>query len=182
LEESDLRFAFDDGWSVVVWDKHLAYASSGGFGELKGTLACDFIAVRQGDGAYLIEVKNFIGYHAANKDKLSSPAWAEEMAGKARDTLAGMIWTCGRPSDQPPLRALIRETLQELNRTTPSLTVVVWIDDDPPLDPFTATSLRTAVQRHLRQWFKIRDVRVLSCPVLARDPSQLPGLRVTQLR
>lgn len=179
--ESRLRFDFDDGWNVVQWDDHLAYRGAGGFQELGGTLACDFIAVRQQVGAYFIEVKNFIGFHGANKDKPESENWAVELAGKVRDTLSGIIWTCGRSGDRPPLRGLIREALNEFSRDHPTLTVVLWIDDLPPLSPFAASSLRTAVQRQLRVWFRIRDVQVLSSTLLSRDPSQFPGLSVTRL-
>lgn len=181
FEESRQVFTFDENWRVVQWDKHPAYAGSGGFQALSGITACDFIAVHAVKGAHLFEVKNFIGHHGANKGKPESGQWAEVLAGKMRDTLAGIIWARGRAHDRPPLRALIGETLNEFTCKEPTLKVVIWVDDRPPLDAIVASNLRTAVQRHLRGWLGIRDVRVVSCALHARSPELLPGLTVTRL-
>lgn len=181
FKESRQWFDFDESWRVVQWDTHLAYAGSGGFQTLGDVTACDFIAVHPREGAHLNEVKNFIGHHGANKSKPESEQWAEMLAGKMRDTLAGIIWARGRTYDRSPLRAVIGDTLNELTRNTPTLKIVIWVDDRPPLDATVASNLRTAVQRHLRGWFNVRDVRVMSRTLLARNPDLLPGLIVTQI-
>lgn len=181
FKESGQWFSFDESWRVVQWDKHPAYSGSGGFQTLPGITACDFIAVHAVQGAHLIEVKNFIGHHGANKDKAESEQWAEMLAGKARDTLAGIVWARGRTHDRPPLRELVRDTLAEFTRNPPTLKVVIWVDDRPPLSAIVASNLSDAVARPLRRWLGIKDVMVTSCALHARSPERIPGLSVARL-
>lgn len=174
--ESRLDFTFDDNWRVELWDQQPAYRAPGAFSALEGTAACDFIGMHAVAGAFLIEVKNFTDYHHANKHKLESDAWAETLAGKVRDTLAGAFWTRGRAGDRAPVADLIAGTIDSLIQAPPALTVVFWVDDRPALKPADAVALRTAIRRYLKPWFKLRKVVVTSCAYF--EPDQIPGLTV----
>ncbi len=175
--ESRLEFVFDENWQVERWDEQPAYRSAGGFASVPGTSACDFLGRHAAAPAvYLIEVKNFTEYHHANRDKPTSAAWAETLAAKVRDTLAGALWTRGRSFDEPPIRALVDDTFAALLRDKPALRVVFWVEDRPPLDPAVASALEMAIRRHLVRWFRIGNVRVTSRSRF--DPAWVPGLTV----
>jgi hypothetical protein len=177
--ESRLVFRFEDGWMVEKWDDQPAYRDADGFGALAGTGACDFMAWHETDRVYLIEVKNFVGHHHQNRERISQRTIAEEAACKFRDTLAGVLWVRGRRFDVPPLEPLLRQVAEKLmvvgeGDRRPS--VVLWLEDRPPLSAASASAITSDLKRQLQRWFGIRRVLVTSLATF--DPTTLPGFSV----
>jgi len=179
LPESRLEFSFDDNWRVVKWDEHPAYRDPRTFGSSDGTSACDFLGHHAATGVFLIEVKNFTGFHHKNLVKLSSGQLIDMMTEEVRDTIAGVIWVRGRSYDQPPVDALVTETLQALTAKARSIRAVLWVEDLPQLDVRTAGAMAQQISRRLTAWFGIARVIVTSTAIHQRAP--LPGLTVRPL-
>jgi len=177
--ESRLEFSFDDNWRVVKWDEQPAYRDPRTFGSSDGTSACDFLGHHAATGVFFIEVKNFTGFHHKNLLKLSSDQLIDMMAEKVRDTIAGVIWVRGRSYDQPPVDALVTETLRALTTEVRSIRAVLWVEDLPQLDVRAAGVMAQQIARRLTAWFGIARVIVTNTEIHHRDP--LPGLTVRPL-
>lgn len=162
LVESRLEFTFDDDWNVVQWDTLPLYRASGGFGSLSGVAAVDFVGAHPVDKVVLFELKNFTDHHAANREKIADRAWHEELAGKVRDTLAGVVWARGRAHDVGTTGALLKAAVDAWGEKPMGLRVVLWVEDRPQLGSQSAAALASGVKRHLKRWLNIGNVAVLS--------------------
>ncbi|HEY0137985.1 MAG TPA: hypothetical protein VGB85_28060 [Nannocystis sp.] len=136
IPEGSLRCEFDDAlWTAIKWDAHAAYTH--GIGKLQGELtdpvssqkrpagtrAVDIVGVHAG-ALYLIEIKDFRGYEAANayrqEDELPL-----EVGFKVRDTIAGLVGAhaSGRNA------ALLGPFIRALADARP-VRVIAWILED----------------------------------------------------
>jgi len=177
FEESRPVFRFDDNWIVEQWDAHPAYRGADGFDKAPGTKACDFVGRHESGAVYLIEVKNFIGYHHDNRHRLEREGLPTEAAAKVRDTLAGLFWTRGRSADVSPLAEVISHVLDAtIASGSRGIRVVLWVEDRPPLDPAVASAMMSDLRRQLLRWFKISKVLVASLD--SAEPTMIPGLTV----
>jgi len=94
LTEGKLRFDFPIEWVATQYDKWAFYVRHFG-GSCGGNKAVDFLAYRpQDEPLWLIEVKD---YRRSRRTK-TSHVW-DEMAIKARDTLAGLVAARANGSD-----------------------------------------------------------------------------------
>lgn len=170
-DEGGLRFTFDGDWRVLKWDGHQAYL--GGVQQLQGTKAVDFFGLYIED-PWFIEIKDFRGHRVENKARVSSGELAQEVAGKVRDTLAGMIWACNRvPLDDCALQELVRPLLNRHHKVP----VVLWLEEDRQPEPPAASALAEAIKREL-VWLNPRVI-VLNRALARAKPIQ--GLQVTSL-
>ncbi|WP_437278244.1 hypothetical protein WME90_44665 [Sorangium sp. So ce375] len=170
-DEGKLRFAFDSDWKILKWDDHGAYV--GGLQRFQETKAVDFFGLYL-DEPYFIEVKDFRGHRIENKVRLSSGELAREVAYKVRDTVAAMVWACDRlPLDRGELRGFVRRILAR----TKKVPVVLWLEEDRPLEPAIASTLGEAIKRELT-WLNPR-VLVTCRSLVQTDP--VHGLVVTNL-
>ncbi|KYF50013.1 hypothetical protein BE04_37910 [Sorangium cellulosum] len=170
-DEGKLRFAFDGDWKILKWDDHDAYV--GGLQRFQETKAVDFFGLYLGE-PYFIEVKDFRGHRIKNKARLSNGELAREVAYKVRDTVAGMVWACGRsPLDGGELRGFVRPVL-ERSRKVP---VVLWLEEDRPPGPADASTLGETIKRELT-WLNPRVL--VTCRSLAQT-APVHGLEVTNV-
>jgi len=82
--EGDLAFSFPDDWRAGKYDEWAFYRNQLGK-RLQGTKGADIVAVDPRGSAWLIEVKDYRRGGGAKASELP-----EEIALKARDTLAGL--------------------------------------------------------------------------------------------
>lgn len=143
FDEKSLRFTFDDDWQVLKWDEHGGYLR--GLQKHGETKAVDFFGLHLG-APWFVEVKDFRGYRVANKRRLSSGDLAQEVACKVRDTLAAMAWACGRSSVDP---GEIGRFLRPLVNRSEKVPVVLWLEEDRPATPASASTLAEAIKREL---------------------------------
>ncbi len=179
LVESRLEFSFEDEWNVVKWDDEPLYRASGGFGSLEGTAAVDFVGVHPAVRVVMFELKNFTLFHHDNVEKIGDDAWHQSLAGKVRDTLAGVVWSRGRTHDMGAVGKLLSAVVEEWASQPKGLRVVLWIEDRPVLKPQVASALESGVRRHLKKWLNLGNVSVLS----TASPREAlpPGLSVRAL-
>ncbi len=171
LDEKRLRFAFDDEWRAIKWDGHPAYL--GGIQKLPGTKAVDFVGVRL-SVPWFIEVTDFREHRIETKRQLTTAQLVDEVVGKVRDTLAGLVWACGRaPHDERVLTPLVGALLSRSEK----IPVVVWLEEDRAPDAAQRSTLKREIERRLR-WLNPRVL--VTCRALAED-APLPGIAVTSL-
>ena len=87
LNEGKLACTFPAAWRVTKYDDWAFYKNQFG-SSCGGNKAVDFLAYDPSGTLWLIELKDYREYRRTKDDKLS--LW-EEMALKARDTLAGLF-------------------------------------------------------------------------------------------
>jgi hypothetical protein len=171
LDEKRLRFSFDDDWRVVRWDRHPAYTD--GIRALPGTKAVDFVAVHRGE-PHFIEVTDFREHRIETKQQLASGDLVDEVASKVRDTLAGLIWACGRaPLDERHLASFVGPLVYR-SRKVP---VIVWLEEDRLPDGAELDVLQVAIKKKLL-WL---NAKVLVTSRLLAEQKPLPGVLVTSL-
>jgi hypothetical protein len=171
INEGRLCFTFDGDWSVMKWDGHPAYA--GGIQRLAGTKAVDFLGLYQGE-PWFIEVTDFRERRIETKHQLTSGQLVDEVACKVRDTLAGVVWACGRaPLDDRKLASFVRPLVNRSGKVP----VVVWLEGDPVPTTHELNALRDRIRQSLL-WLNPRVL--VTCRSLAED-QPLPGLSVTSL-
>lgn len=171
IDEGRLRFAFDDEWVGVKWDRHPAYAE--GIQRLPGTKAVDFVGIRQ-SRPWFLEVTDFRDHRIETKHQLTTGQLVDEVVCKVRDTLAGLVWACGRSTDDERVLAQLVGALANRNEKVP---VVLWLEGDRVPDPAQRSALKREIERRLR-WLNPKVL--VTCRSLATD-SPLPGLTVTSL-
>jgi hypothetical protein len=171
IEEGRLRFVFDDDWRVLKWDRHPAYV--GGIHKLQGTKAVDFVGMHQ-SRPWFIEVTDFRGHRIETKQQLDSGQLVDEVVCKVRDTLAGLVWASGRALHDDVLLVQIAGRLVNRSEKVP---VVVWLEEDRPVDPTLRSALKREIGRRLH-WIN-PTVMVLSRALAEQGP--VPGLSVTGL-
>ena len=156
-----------DAERCLKWDGHAAYKN--GVGRLPHTNAVDICASVAGDGAVLIEIKDFRG---ATKPAASDLARA--IADKARDTLAGMLWACSRGLSERFHEALVAELLERKKQR-----VIFWMEENQ-LDAAAASALQDRIRQELRPHIRA-DVLVTSSLLETKSSKPLPWLRVRGL-
>jgi hypothetical protein len=173
FEEGRLRFSFGESWRVVKYDDHRDYRQK--IAKLEGSGALDFVACR--NGLFLIEVKDFRGYRIENKERLEQGHLAEEVAGKVRDTIAGLVGAhqCSSEPEfwEPYASALVR-------RTRP-IRVILWLEHDHPPGPVLARrwkSVRMILAQTLKTKLRWLTTKVA---VVGHDEAQLQDLVVSSL-
>ncbi|MEO5731271.1 MAG: hypothetical protein ABI134_32475 [Byssovorax sp.] len=171
MDEKKLRFVFDDNWQVLKWDEHGAYV--GGLRQFQSTKAVDFFGLYVG-APWFIEAKDFRGYRIANKSRLSSGELAKEIAFKVRDTLAAMVWACARtPLDSGEISGFLRPLVNRSEKVP----VVLWLEEDRPATPVSASILAEAIKREL-VWLNAKVI--VASRALAQD-HPIQGLTVVSL-
>ncbi len=130
--EDRIEFGFDDAlWDVAKWDERaeFLYGVRRLNGPLdgipEGTKAVDFVGLCS-DELYLIEVKDFRGYAAANAQRQEREL-PLEIGLKVRDTIAGLI---GAHRVQPS--GWLERVVGVLRERTRRLHVIAWIVEDVP--------------------------------------------------
>jgi hypothetical protein len=96
------------------------------------------------------------------------------VVGKVRDTLAGVVWACGRaPLDDRSLASFVRPLV---NRTA-KVPIVVWLESDTVPNANDLDRLQDMIGRKLL-WL---NARVLITSRLLAEVRPLPGISVTSL-
>jgi hypothetical protein len=172
FDEKRLHFSFDEErWSVLQWDHHPAYR--GGIHALPGTKAVDFVGIHHGE-SYFIEVTDFREHRIETKHQLTSGQLVDEVAAKLRDTLAGLVWACGRaPLDERDLASFVRPLVNR-SRKVP---VIVWLEEDRLPDAAELDVLQVGIGKKLR-WL---NAKVLVTSRALAEQKPLPGVSVTRL-
>jgi hypothetical protein len=170
FDEGRLRFTFAEEWRVLKWDEHPAYEE--GLRRVTDTKAVDFIATR-GSLVWFLEVKDFRGHAAENKERLGR-SLADEVADKVRDTLASLTWACGR--EEVDIREDVRPLLRAILRRDPGVRVpvVLWLEPGRKLDALQRITIADQIKRRLA-WAGVRPL-VLEGRIF--DPETIPGLTV----
>jgi hypothetical protein len=171
FDEGFVRFTFGRDWNVIKWDGEPAYRK--GIGALADTRAVDFVALLRSE-PWLIEVKDFRDHRIENKGKLSSGLLARQVAEKVRDTLAGMLWACGRKAIDPGHMPTFVHRF--INREK-KLPVVLWLDEDIPPTPAYASNLAESLRKELI-WLNAHVI-VTSVSLAQRKP--IDGLSASNL-
>lgn len=173
--ENNLRFVFDDGWTVLKWDEHRAYVD--GLQPHQGTKAVDFVGLRLQATPWFIEVKDPRGHRIEYKPQLADGSLVKAVAEKVRDTIAGLVWAhqralLGRDELMPFVRALFQREPRA------RAFVVLWLEQDRPLRPDEATALQDALKREL-SWLNPKVLVVNRA--IAGEHNPVPGLSVESL-
>jgi hypothetical protein len=171
FDEGSLRFAFDDEWRGLKWDREPAYLA--GIQRLPGTKAVDFVGVRQ-SRPWFIEITDFRSRRIETKHQLTTGQLVDEVVCKVRDTLAGLVWACGRAPHDERMLALLSSALVNRHEKVP---VVVWLEGDRVPDPAQRSTLKREIERRLR-WLNPKVL--VTCRSLAEE-APLPGITVTSL-
>lgn len=181
IEESDLRFTFDDTWTPAKWDDAKAFKL--GIGKLQGTKAVDII-VRGDRRLLLIEVKNFRNHRIENKARIADGALIQEVAEKIRDTVAGMIGAARK--DDEDAKQIWRPSAKLFGAQN-EVIVLLWLEEEfaPPRgdgrsdDRWKARvhALTQALKKNL-SWL---TTRVFIASTLV-TPHLIPGVDVSPLK
>lgn len=164
--ESGLQFSFAAPWMHVhQWDRLPAFTE--GLGKVQSTRAVDFIGLH-GSDLYFVEVKSFREHRIENKTKFTSGTLAAQIAGKVRDTMAGLVWAMERGHDSAALAPLLRHVFVGKSRCR----VVFWLEEDRQPGPADRSVLGEAIKQRLR-WLNPH------VSVRSRMDPPLPGLTVT---
>ncbi|MCB9660560.1 MAG: hypothetical protein H6726_23145 [Sandaracinaceae bacterium] len=160
---------------VLKWDDHRAF--SDGLKRRAGTKAVDVCAVVDGVGPIYLELKDFRASAIENADRTRSGALAQEVAEKVRDTLAGLVWACGRGIGESYHETLVGSFLRPGDGAKPI--VVLWLEEDTA-DPGGASALQDAIRKALRPHI-LAKVIVTSTHLEARSSAPLQWLHATGL-
>jgi len=156
----------------LKWDEHPAFVD--GFQALQNTTAVDVVASVTGEGPVFIELKDFRAAAIANKKKFTSGSLAREIAANVRDTLAGLVWACGRGISETFHEGLTREFLERRKAH-----VILWLETDGFEIAGTLAlqdAIRTALKPHIEA-----KVTVTSTLIEKRSASPLTWLRASGL-
>jgi hypothetical protein len=162
------RFDFDDGWSVLGYDKDPYRQKHLGESE-----CVDIVALGPERKLYLIEVKDYRGVDRAKerREDILSGVLFKEIGRKVRGTVAGLIG--GWRNDTH--RARYQSFAPLLLDSQVDIHVIAWIEHSyQERDP---ARLRLTTETDLLK----RQVRWLGARALvmnSQSPRQLPGLRV----
>ncbi len=167
IDEKQLRFTFPDKhWSWVhKWDTHVVRQAF----QLDQTRDADFVGLLKGNALWLIEAKDYRGQPQAD------PGWLSgKMFEKVRDTLASIVWAAGR--EYPDRKHLAEAAKTALDRThSRELVVMLWIEDDVPLNPASRAAFKDKIKGALKDLVKA-EVRVEN-----RETWDEPFLQVVSL-
>lgn len=161
-----------DSDHVLKWDTHEAFEK--GLKPRSGTKAVDVCADIAGKGPAYIELKDFRASAIQNKARLRTGELAVEVAAKVRDTLAGLVWACGRDLGEPFHESLTRSYL-----ATPKPLVILWLEEDV-IDIGGASALQDLIRKQLKPHIEARVI-VTSTLMEKRSMAPLGWMRVTGL-
>jgi hypothetical protein len=161
-----------DSHRVLKWDEHRAFAE--GLKRREGTKAVDICAEVDGTGAVFVELKDFRGSAIENRERIRSNELAREVAEKVRDTLAGLVWACGRDLGEPFHEQLTRGYLE-----APKVLVVLWLEEDV-VDVGGATALQDRIRTVLKPHIEARVI-VTSSLLEKQSKRPLAWLRASGL-
>lgn len=166
-EEVDgLSFVFDDSWTSVKWDETDAYRK--GIGRVQHTKAVDLVG-RRPDLFVLIEVKDFRRDIRRDWLRVKDGSLADEVAGKVRDTLAGLVGLHRRYPEKG------WEAWGKALHFSPSLRVILWLER--PADYVTDPRRKDELQ-HFKDILK-RKLSWLTPDVFVcsqNESSRIPGV------
>ncbi len=176
--EEDLAFVFDASWQVCShWDTEpvrLALLS-----QASGSRGVDLLGLREGPTGelYLIEVKDYrtSERQLSTREKLAEEGdpLADIVAGKVRDTIAGLVGAARADRDEA-WRACVKALVER------EIWVVLWIEH-AALDAASSTRRNRAktgaipILRRLKQRCRWLSAQVMVC---SRSQNLVPGLTV----
>lgn len=135
ITERHLEFTFGDAWHVLRYDNEDEQADGRKTGHpfyrervsrLKGTKAVDVVGTHGGETAYLVEVKDFRGFRAQNRRRITTNELATEIAQKVRDTLAGLV----AAKRNHPAPGVLGSVAAMLTNPSRPVRIVLWLEDD----------------------------------------------------
>jgi len=144
--EGKLAFEFDRPlWEAVKWDDDESYRSGI---QAIGAKAIDILATVYRSEIHLIEVKDPRGYWREYRDANPSEKLADLVAGKVRDTIAGLVYA----RDRHPGEHLVVHLKTLLQERAKRPRVVLWLEGIE-LQPAMATTLTALIEKRLG-WLK----------------------------
>jgi hypothetical protein len=177
LEEGQLKFEFDTGWSPIEkWDEHPAYKN--GIHQSPGAKAVDFIGMRDSN-LYLVEVKD---YRVHSREKEAQHL--EEFEQKVVGTVAGLVGA-HRCEQHPDICKPLVEALANPGRR---MVVVYWLElpGDEKLEDVrrqqwrkSKSSVRQQEGKGRLRWLQARFLQLNKAEQDQRG--LLPGLKVSHL-
>ncbi len=176
LREEDLDFTFDATWQVCSqWDKEAAYNDLKG--QASGSKGVDFVGLRAG-ALYLIEVKDYrtSERQSSTREKLADAGdpLADIVAGKVRDTVAGLVGAA-RMGRDPAWKACSESLVGR------PLWVVLWIehaDVDAVLAKRAKVGAAVKILPNLKKRCRWLTPHVTVC---SRRAELVPGLAVRSI-
>ena len=178
LPEEDLVFAFDASWQVCShWDSEPARLAL--LSQASGSHGVDLVGLREGPTGelYLIEVKDYrtSEKQLSTREKLAEDGdpLADIIAGKVRDTVAGLVGAARVDRDEL-WRACVKALVER------EVWVVLWIEH-AALDAVASTRRNRAktsaipILRKLKQRCRWLSAQVMVC---SRSQNDVPGLTV----
>lgn len=172
--EGFLEVEIADVSTWVRWDEAAAYRQ--GLQKMTGTKAVEAVVIHEDGDALYLEIKDFRRHRIENKRRLASGELVAEVAAKVRDSLAGLVWSCGRTFAGEDHRRLVRQL-----RTAAKPLVVLWLEDDVPARPADAATLAAEIRSKLRPWLNARVI-VTSTKLESEAKVPLPRIRVSNRR
>lgn len=171
VKEGALRLEIDSD-RMLKWDDHAAFKQ--GLKPRQGTKAVDICADIDGTGPVFIELKDFRASAIENKDRLKTGELAREVAEKVRDTLAGLVWACGRALGESFHERLTRRYLE-----TSKPHVILWLEEDVS-DIAGASALQDLIRKELKPHIEAKVI-VTSTVLEKKSGAPLTWLRATGL-
>lgn len=145
IQEGKLVFEIDAP-VALKWDDHPAFAR--GLKKVQGTKAVDIAARLDDDGIVLLEAKDFRKHRIENKQRILTSDLAHEVADKARDSLAGLLWAHRRPHADAHTKRLTAALLRRAPGT-PKAHVILWLEEDVPTEGHALLALRGEIEHAL---------------------------------
>lgn len=165
IDVEGVSFDLDDRWKAVKWDDHEAYRRQ--IAHLEGATAVDLLGLVDETDVWLVEVKDLRGHRIENRRRVSSGRLAEEIAGKIRDTLAGVLWAVGRSAD-----ATVARVASAIVGRDRRVCAVLWLEEDHSSEA-SASTMAAMIKSHL----PIKNVKVfVTSRTLHADRPVLEGV------
>lgn len=152
-DEGKIRLRFKD-CDVLKWDDHPSFLE--GLGKVPNTRAVDFVLKTPDDLVVLLELKDFRGHRIENKKKFDPYELPTQVAEKVRDTLAGMLWSCGRDGLRDDVVHRVTKRVSACRRE--KLLVVLWLDQDRSGHGGEAATLQREIELRLKRHIEARVV------------------------
>lgn len=176
FREEDLDFTFNADWNVCShWDQEAVYSDLKD--QVSGSAGVDFVALRPG-ALYLIEVKDYRTFEKddSTREKLADDGrpLADIVAGKVRDTVAGLVGAA-RNGQVPAWKVCLGALV------TRKLWVVLWIehaDVNPVLVKRAKAGAGVSILPQLKKRCRWLTPHVTVC---SRRGELVPGLEVRSI-
>lgn len=170
IDVDGLRLTATADWNLRKWDDSTAYRK--GLQKLiEGSKAVDLVGLRR-QVVYFIELKDFVGHHIENKQRLTSPDLPIEVASKVRDTVSGLV---GEGREVGTEWTEVSRELVGRNH----LHVILWVfvDKHELKNEVTMNTLEQELSKRLR-WLKKCRVRIAT----TQDDHALEGITAKRLK